>query len=188
MGVLFTIQVVPGGGDDVLHVLAGDVKSVFKRGQALCQEAWSYRVPRRASLVVAAVEGDSRQQTWDNVGRAISAAAGAVTDDGAIAVCTDLAAELGPGMRQLAGTDDLDRALRRIMRDSPADALPAAQLAHALEHGRVYLLSRLDESVVEELGVAPVTSGEQIARLASRHPSCILLANAQRAIATADEE
>jgi len=188
LGILFTIQVVPGGGGDILHVLAGELKSVFSRGQALCKDAWSYRVPRRASLVVAAVEGDPSQQTWENVGRAISAAAGVVADDGAIAVCTDLTTGLGPALQQLAGADDLHMALRQITHDRPADAVPAAQLAHALERGQVYLLSRLEEAVVEELGVAPVTSADQIARLASRHPSCIVLANAQHAVAFAPDD
>ena len=61
----------------------------------------------------------------------------------------------------------------------PADALPAAQLAHALQQHKVYLLSRLDPSVVEDLDVFPLAGPDELARLVRRHRSCILLSNAQ---------
>src|SRR6185295_38315 len=108
-------------------------------------------------------------------------------DDGAIAICTDLDKGLGPAMQQIAGADNPHEALRQISKERAEDALPASQLLHILAHNKVYLLSRLDESVVEELGVAPVAGPEQIARLTSRHQSCILLANAQYALVTAPE-
>ncbi len=53
---------------------------------------------------------------------------------------------------------------------------------------QVYLLSRLEEEVVEELGVGHVATAAEIARLASHRGSCILLANAQYAVPTAVEE
>lgn len=187
LGVLFTLQVVPGAGGDILHVLGGEPDAVIKRGRALCREAWSYEVPRRASLVVVGIDGDSAQQTWDNVGRALAAARGAVAEEGAIALCTDLEVRPGPAMQQLAAADDVDRALREIGKQRLADAVPTAELARALEHVKVYLLSRLDEAVVEDLGIAPVTAAEQISRLAERHSSCILLGNGQHALATAKD-
>ena len=51
-------------------------------------------------------------------------------------------------------------------------------------HGRVYLLSRLKSSAVEELAVSPIEGPEQLQRLVAQHPSCIVLANAQYAMAT----
>jgi hypothetical protein len=85
----------------------------------------------------------------------------------------------------LANAEDLRRVVRRIRKEKPQDLLPATQLAKALSRSRVYLLSRLDETLVEELGLAAVSEAEEIARLASRHESCILLANAQYAVPTA---
>jgi nickel-dependent lactate racemase len=185
LGVLMSIQIVPAAGGSVLHVLAGTPESVHRRGNALCREAWSCAVPRRAELVVAAIEGDRGQQSWENVGRALAAASRAVTDDGAIALCTELADGPGPALRWLGRSKDLPSAIRHIRKQRTSDAGAANELARALERVQVYLLSRLDESVVEELGVAPVTAAAEIARLASRHRSCILLANAQFASPTA---
>lgn len=186
-GTPFTVQVIPGPGDTILDVLAGEAEAVFRAGQELCQEAWSHSVPRRATLVVASISGGPAQQTWDNVGRAIAAALRIVTDDGAIALCTDLVAEPGPAVQNLLRTENRERALRWIRKERPADTVPAVELAEALGRTTVYLLSRLDTSAVEDTGIAPVTDATDIVRLAKRHSSCILLADAQYAVATAVE-
>ncbi len=188
LGVLFAVEVVPGGGQDLLHIVAGRSDLVFARSQQLCEAAWSFRVPHRASVVVAAVEGDAGSQTWENLARALWAASQAVTSDGAIAVCTDLAAELGPGTQQLCNADDVEHVLREIGRERPVDSLVAAELAQAIERGPLYLISRLDDALLEDLGIAHVGSDAELARLVSRHDSCILLANAQHAVARPQKE
>lgn len=188
IGAQMTIQVVPAAGGGVLDVLAGTSETVGRRGKELCQATWSYEIPRRAELVVAGIEGASGQQTWENVGRALAAAARAVTDQGAIALCTELADEPSATLRSISRAKDLPAALRRLRKHHSADAAAAYELAQALDHVQVYLLSRLDEEVVEELGVGHVASATEIARLASRRGSCILLANAQYAVPTAVEE
>ncbi|HEV3137266.1 MAG TPA: lactate racemase domain-containing protein [Pirellulales bacterium] len=182
LGVQFTIQIVPGAGTRILHVLSGSPEAVFRRGSELCSEAWSYSVPRRANLVIATIEGDATQQTWHNVARALAAASQCVSDEGAIAICTDLAEPCGPALQRLIGAEDLDEVLDEIDKQRPADAVTATQLAQAMQRGKVYLISRLAEDLVEDLGILPVTA-EQISRLAARYESSILLANAQYAIA-----
>jgi nickel-dependent lactate racemase len=182
LGVQFTIQLVPGAGPDVLHVLAGGLEAVFRRGSALCTEAWSYGVPGRSDLVIATIEGDATQQTWDNVARALAAASQCVSEGGAIAICTDLALPFGPAMQRLIGAEDLDEVLDEIGKQRPGDALPATQLALAMQRGKVYLISRLAEDLVEDLGILPVTA-EQMSRLAARYDSSIVLANAHYALA-----
>jgi nickel-dependent lactate racemase len=179
LGVLLIIQVVPAAAGQVLHIVAGIAEAVERGGVELCKAAWDFEVPRRAELVVAAIEGPADQQTWENVGRAIAAASRAVLDDGAIALCTDLAALPGPALSCLAQARDPADAGRQIRRQHSADAAATHELAAALSRGRVYLLSRLDESIVEDLGIAPVGAAADIARLVQRQHSCILLGNAQ---------
>jgi nickel-dependent lactate racemase len=188
LGAAFTVQVVPGAGEQILHVLAGDPQAVFTRGQALSHEAWSFSVPHRAELVVASIEGNAAQQTWDNVARALWTASRAVADDGVIALCTELGERFGPALQRIAGADDLHEAMQEIIKVRPADALPATQLVHALERVKVYLLSRLDENLVEELGVAPVADEHQLKRLVEHHESCIVLSNAHYAVTTVEDE
>lgn len=178
LGINFTIQVVPSVDSSILHVLAGKSEAVSRMGRELYDLAWSRRVVQKAGLVVAAICGDAGQQTWENFGRATTAAACLVEEGGAIAVCCDLATSPGPAMQRLMGSRSRDAALRRIRKERPDDALPAAQLASALGRGKVYLLSRLDPEMVEALDITPIADGAELGRLARQHKSCILLENA----------
>jgi len=188
LGLTFTVQIVPGSGEQILHVLAGETTAVHRRTRTLYEAAWRCTVPHRARLVMAAIEGGDDQQTWHNLGRAVAAAGALVEDGGAIAVCTNLASAPGPALQQLASAATPQEALRQIRREQPADALPAAQLAHVLERAKVYLLSRLDETLLEDLEIAPINEPDELIRLAHRYDSCILLSNASRAmVATAEE-
>jgi nickel-dependent lactate racemase len=182
LGVQFTVQVVPGEGEEVLHVLAGDVDAVLREGSRLCEAAWAYWVPERANLAVTTIEGAKAQQTWDNVARALAAASRVVSDDGDVAICCDLADPPGPAVQRIAGADDPDAALRAVRGHRPADALAAAELAHALKRGKVYLLSRLDSDLVEDLGMTPIAA-DQIPRLVARYDACIVLSNSQYVLA-----
>ncbi len=178
LGITFTIQVVPASGDHVLDVLAGQPEAVRQRGRELYRTAWKCAVPQRASLVVAAIQGSAAGQTWDNVGRALSVASRLVEDGGAIALCCELAENPGPAINCLAELDSREEALRQIRKAWPGDALAAVQLAKAMDRSSVYLLSNLDESLLEKLEIAPVGGADELARLVRRHRSCILLANA----------
>jgi nickel-dependent lactate racemase len=178
LGVTLTVQLVPAAGEEVLQVLAGLSDSVRRRGHEQYHAAWDWPVRRQADLVLAAIEGGPGQQTWENLGRALHAAGSLVSDGGAIAVCCELSAPPGPAMQHLAGESSREAALRHVAKKRPVDALPAAQLARALDRSKVYLLSRLDAAVVEDLEMVPIEGADELARLAGQHRSCVLLSNA----------
>ena len=187
LGVTFTVQVLPGAGDDLLAILAGASEAVFAAGRTEMQAAWACDIPSRVSLVIAAIEGGPEQQTWENFAAALAACKNVVDDDeGAIMICSELADEPGRTLRKIRGIDpdsnELDEFEQRVAKETGGDALVAAQLIETLRTTRVYLYSQLDEETVEELGIAPVSRTEEIANLCRRHPSCAFLANAQRAV------
>lgn len=188
LGVRLMLQAIPGGGERILHVVAGDADAVAAEGARLCELEWSFSVPRRAGLVVATIEGGPREQTWDNIGRALAAASRVVDVDGAVALCTDLELAPGPALMRLAQARSLQAAHKKMRHDDSADAVAAVQMAKALARGPVYLLSRLQDEVTEELGIAPVSDADEIARLVSRAESCILMPSAQYAVPIADDE
>ncbi|MBX3413882.1 MAG: DUF2088 domain-containing protein [Pirellulales bacterium] len=187
LGSQFGIQVVPGPGETVLAVLTGEINAVFDRAREQHETAWHKELAVRPSLVVATIPGDATAQTWDNVGRALAVAANIVAENGAIAICCELAAEPGPAMQALAGRDDRPRVIHEIRNARPLDSSAALMLIRALERARVYLLSQLDEGIVEALDIAAVDNPEDIERLVKRHPDCIVLAGAQHATAYAAE-
>lgn len=188
LGAQFTLQVAPGPRDSILHVLAGDARSVAKRGRELCAAAWMHRSPARAELVVASIEGGAEHQTWDNFSRALFSASRAVRDGGAIVLCTELNCPPGPALQKLRADAGDDQLLLDLKRDRSEDAVAAALLATERLRAHVYLLSRLECETVEDLGLGFVASADEVERLSRQFASCILLGNAQHAVlATADE-
>ena len=187
-GTQFVVQVLPGPDDSLLAVFAGDAETVMQHGRQQSNEAWRHTVPRRASLVIGAIPGDAAQQTWDNLGRAVAAASRVVLEGGAIALCTDLAADPGPAIQGLSSGDDLSSALAADRQGASGRLAAGGTLAEALEFSKVYLLSRLDPEFVEDLGIASIADPIEISRLAQRHSSCLLLHDAQYRIATPIED
>lgn len=187
LGTQFTLQVVPGEGDRVLHLLAGETEAVFREGRKRFADAWVCDVNRPASLVIAAISGDATQQTWDAFARALNAASHAADENGAVAICCEISAGIGPALQRLAGADDTQKAIRTIGRQIPRDAPVAAELVRALDRGKVYLLSELENDLVEELGMVPIEAN-QFERLAARYDSHTLLPNAQYAMARASDD
>jgi hypothetical protein len=182
LGVQFALQIVPGPGQSILHILAGDCSSIAKLGQQLCQAAWLYNVPQKASLVVASIEGGPEDQTWENFARALFAASQIVRNDGTIVLCTALHDRPGPALQRLRGAAMDQRALRDVERDGSPDAVPASLLLETRENAHVYLISALEGDLVEDLGLGYVADPRDVDRLSRQHDSCILLANAHRAL------
>jgi nickel-dependent lactate racemase len=188
LGITFTVQIVPAAGEGILHVLAGEADAVRRQAHQRYRAAWGSSVPDRASLVVCGMPGDAAQQTWENFGRTLAAALALCDEDGAIAVCCELSGELPAAVRCLSTAPSRESALRQIRKERLAESLPAAQLARALEHGRVYLLSQLDPTALEELDVVPLADAAELVRLTAQHKSCIVLCNAPRAVVTVGEQ
>lgn len=187
IGVPMTVQVIPGGGETVAEVIAGDPQAVARRCRKLCRERWYLHGQRRVSLLVIAVSGGAESQTWANVGRALAGTAALVAEGGAVAICSNLSEPPGHSLGRLIGNPDLDTAVRKILHDHSADSWPAWHLAQALRRGPVYLLSRLSEDTVEDLGLAPIESVDDLVRLVGRHESYAMVGDAQHVVVTVEE-
>lgn len=187
LGVQMVVQLIPGGDGRAMQVIAGSPNAVWQKSTQLADDAWRVNLDRRASLVIAAIGGGPEQQTWDNVAQSIDMALDAVEVDGAIAICSQLKTKPGPALRRLAGAEDFEAADRAILKKPTTDTLAASRLNRALQRARVYLLSELKESDVEDLGVAFVSDASEISRLTAQHESCLVLQNAQHVSISLDE-
>lgn len=183
LGICMVLQVIPGPGETLLQIVAGEAMEVERRARELYESAWRFQLEKRASMVVATLPGGRQQQSWTNLGRALDAALQIVEDNGTIAICCDLRAKPGPSLRKIARCPSLEDADRAIQQDSTPDAVTASQLVRALQRVQVYMLSGLAEDVVQSLGLAYVASPDEVVHLASRHrDQCIWLQNAQQAV------
>jgi nickel-dependent lactate racemase len=181
LGIQLSLQVIAGAGDNVLHVLAGMDQDVTGLGRALVDAAWGYEVPRRAELVIATIEGEPSEQSWENFGRALHAAQQLCDANGTIVLCTELSCKPGHALRRLASFEEKEKLLKRIGNERSADALAAWLLLEARDASHVFLLSQLEEAVVESLGIGYIDSADHIDRIRRQFDSCILLGNAHRA-------
>jgi len=188
LGVVMTVQIAPGSRGELLQVIVGEPGTIKKRARDTCDAIWNYKIPRRASLVIAAIEGGAECQTWDNVALATAAASAAVADGGAIALCTDLDSPPGAALQRLTELRDFETTLLELKKDRSPDVTAATQLLQALQQYRVYLLSNLDDELVEDLGMAPIGDETELVRLSQRYETCILLSNAQFAVALPEED
>jgi hypothetical protein len=100
---------------------------------------------------------------------------------GTIVLCTDLQCAPGSALRRLAGYGEDARLPQRLQKERSEDAVSAALLLEHRQRQHIYLLSGLDESTVESLGVGYITHPAEIKHLSQQADSCILLADAQRA-------
>jgi hypothetical protein len=179
LGVHFLMQVVPGQGDRLLHVQAGQAKAVMTHTQRQMDAAWLHPTGQKSSFAVVGIDGAEDQQTWENLARALYAGTQVVADGGAIALLTEVAARPGRALAHLAEAHPSAELRDELERDHTPDAHAAALLAEARERFDIYLLSGLASSLVEDIGIGYVDDAAQISRLAAKHRSVALLGSGQ---------
>ncbi len=181
LGVQFAIQLVAGSREEAIAVLAGECAAVQREGQRRLQDAWRRRAARRPELVIAAISGSSRSQSFDDLGRVLELASGLVREGGRVAVLSAIGAEPGPALKSARQLQAPAKVLEHLRKSPGDDVISTRQIARACQLARVYLLSRLDNGLVEDLGATPLASPAEAQRLADQVESCLVLGDAQLA-------
>ncbi|MCC6493297.1 MAG: DUF2088 domain-containing protein [Pirellulales bacterium] len=181
-GVGMTVCIVPGAAGGIAAVLAGDPETVAREAAERARAIWLRTTDRPGDVVIAAVTGGEREQTWHNVACALAAASALVVPGGAIAICSELAQPPRGSLNRLKNAVDFGAVLERLSGDESPEARPARVLAQALDGGPVYLKSRLPADVVESLGMTPLESDAELSRLAVGRGHCVVIEEAQRLV------
>lgn len=181
LGLHFITQVVPGQGDEVFGIIAGEAESVIREAQRQHAAAWLYPLPGKVSLAIAAIEGGEEQQTWEHLARALDVAQRTVSDGGAIIIVSDLTQSIGPALAALAGNERDEDLSALLAKECSADAHAATLLASVRERFDLFLWSGLQAELVEELGLAPIGDASEVNRIVRRYSSLVLLGSAQYA-------
>lgn len=183
LGVQFALQVIPGVGGTAAAVLAGASDAVLQRGRALLEEQWRVTLDERVDFVIVAVEADEAGHGWSQVGAALETARRLVEKDGRILVLSQLDASLTPGLELLQASRTPRDALQPLRQSAPEDLVEATQFAKATDWAKVYLLSDLDEDVVEDLFAVPLGSEREAVRLVESADRMAVIGSAQHVYA-----
>jgi hypothetical protein len=173
------VRIVPAAQGQVATLFAGQPASVATAAWEACLATWTPALHARGDLAIGLLTGPATAQSWSGIGQTLLAADSVLDADGSVVLCSDLQQPPGPSLGRLCQQDNHAGQQHEIMRDREVDSWTALQLSRALLRGPVYLHSRLDDNVVESLGMTPIASGEELSRLVACHTHSIILDDAQ---------
>lgn len=179
LGVQFSLQVIPGEGSGASAVLAGLDTAVMQQGKTQLNAQSLIRTEARMPAVLLAVEADAGGEHWGQIGAALATARNLVTRGGKIIVLSELSAEPGDGLKMLQGVEHAHDVLKPLRQQAPPDLMTATQVALAVDWAEVYLLSKLDATLVDELFMTPIESTREAERLLLAESQAILIGGAQ---------
>jgi lactate racemase len=188
LGGQFQIGVVPGASG-VSGIVAGLASSVLEQGTRAVDESWTFRAEERAELVVVGIGGPGRPSRVEDLAAGLATATDLVRRGGKVVVLSRVGGDLGPALQRLAGAGEPEAGLPALRESVGEPDYPAAlQLANALAWADVYLLSSLEDQVVEDLSMIPLGGPNEARRLAGGAASCLFLSQAELARAEVKDE
>lgn len=180
LGIQFAIQVLPSRSHaGMAKVLMGNTDRVAEQGRGLLDDSWRVSLDQRGETALIAIPQSGAETSWGDLGAAVEAARNLIVQGGRIIVLSDLAAPHGPGIDIIRGCRSAKSALQPLRRMVPPDVLAASQIANAADWASIYLLSRLDSSVVEGAFMTPLDHVQDATRLLESCDGCVVLSGAQ---------
>ncbi len=186
MGIQFCVQVIAAGSSGITGALAGSLEAVFKRCREQLDDQWMISMPERVETVIVAVSNDAGGHGWSQLGQAVATARQLVNSDGRIVILSELSEEPGDGVSLLRHCEEPADSLQQLRTDSPADLIPATQLATAASWARLFLLSDLDSALVEDLFMYLLEDVVEVERILESSESCAFIGSAQHTFGIVD--
>ncbi|GIW81890.1 MAG: hypothetical protein KatS3mg105_3697 [Gemmatales bacterium] len=182
LGVPFFLQVIEGSGDDIAHIVGGPAEALA-HVRRLLDESWRLQIDRHADTVVASLAGDPVQHGFSSLAEALANCIRIVQRGGRIVLLTESFPELDSGADLIRQADSPEDALAALRRQQPGDFAAAFQWAQAVDHASVYLLSRLDADVAEDLFATPLDDVHQVQKLVDQSSGCVFVPDAHKSLA-----
>ncbi len=181
MGIQFSVQVVPAEAGGFCSVLAGSSDAVFARSRDIVTDEWLISMPERVQTVIVAISADASGHGWQQLGRTLAMARQLVEQGGRIVVLSEISDAPGEGIELLRRVEEPDDALQPLRSAAPPDMQPALQIASAAAWARLFLFSKLEEGLVEDLFMYPLAELSEVERIIETSSSCALIGSAQHA-------
>lgn len=177
LGTQFCVQMIPTAKSADQRVLCGAPDAVMKVGREILDADFCMTFDEEFSMAIVTLQ----QQTldgWKQFGAALTSAKRLVGEDGRIVAIAELPATYGVGLDLLRRGTEPAEVTKVLERDPTEDAIETLQIIDAIVHARVYLLSNLEASVVEDLGMLPLAGQSELQRLTDTAESLIVVHDA----------
>ena len=179
LGVFTSLNVVGGPGGEIRGATFGEKEKSDQMAERLAEQIWSLVPQAAVPLVIATIEEVSGQQTWAHFCRALVAANDVSDGDGQIVVCSGLETAPDDDYRQ-AFTLPFEGDEEAIWKKLGGMDEILQRVVPILMDRQVFLKSNLPDSVIEELGIGPISSQTEFDRLIERAQDGIILRDAHK--------
>ena len=187
LGTQYHFGVIPGVVG-IGEVVAGRETLVCEQAVAWLDEHWTFRPDSRAEIVVAGIGRAGEPTSLESLAEGLATARRLVQHGGKIVVLSQANGPVGPALRCLidAGGAELGQKLLRG-HENDDDFQIASRVAAAVSWADVFLYSGMDRDLVEELSLVPIEKPEQARRLVAQCRSALVVNQADRTRARAQE-
>lgn len=175
LGTQYTVQVIPNSAGQIGYAYSGAPEQVMQAGQACLKNHFWHQQTEHGDLTIVCLPPSLPQYAWQQVGDALATAGRITEDDGRIVLCAELSPPDSPGLTMLRRTAEPADLVKPLRLDPTSDARQTLQLITALSRHRVYLMSGLESSVVEDLGMLALHSADEVQRLITAATRCTIL-------------
>lgn len=174
LGTQFSIQVIPAG-KSIAAIMAGAFEPVLRAGKEFVSRELMVTPDERPELVVVSVTDDAGGHGWKQIATAIAAARRIVSREGKILVLSEVDEACGKGLEILKLVDSPEDAIKPLRLETPVDLISATQIANAVQWAQVYLLSKVDPDLVDDLFMFPLGDTSEAVKLIENTTGTVVL-------------
>ena len=163
VGVDFILNVVLDARKNIIRAVAGDVTAAHRAGCAFLDTLYRVPIPRRADIVLVSQGGAPKDLNLYQTQKALDNARHAVRPGGVIVLIGSCAEGLGEKTFEewMTTAPTAHSLIDRIRREFRLGGHKAAAIAMVLEDADIYLVSDLEDALVERLFMKPFHSVQE---------------------------
>lgn len=168
IGTQFTVQAIPDDEGNIGKLLCGAPETVMAEGRQILMEQRQLHGTLDSDLILLSIAPVNGIVSWKDLGHAVALASRLASDDTRIAVVADLHEQISPTLQMLKRCKEPEDLVKPLSLEPTFDALETIQLIQALGSSPIFLLSQLPTALVEDLGMLPIESADELQRLLSK--------------------
>ena len=156
----FIVNVVLDEQKNIVHCVSGDVIAAHREGCKLLDDIYSVKISERADIVIASQGGYPKDLNLYQLQKALDNAKFAVKKGGIIILAGTCKEGLGEDVFEewMMSAKTHKELIERIQADFVLGGHKAAAIAMVLEQAEIYLVSEMEDSLVEDLFMRPFSS------------------------------